>query len=240
LVREIATSHTFALASQHDDHGFQRDPDNRLLWRAHRRRLDPESLRDAMLLAAGELDLRPMQSTVWYLGDQATGVGINARRRTDFPCRSVYLPVIRNDLPELFDVFDFANPHSTTGARPRTTVATQALFLLNNDLVMDTAAAISRRLLAAHPNDPPHNDAAIASDAARVRQLYEWIVQDEPTDGEVSVLTRFAGTLRETEASTPPPAGGAADAGSPADVELRVWTRIGHTVLALSRFQFVE
>ena len=85
------------------------DPENRLLWRAHRRRLDPESLRDAMLSAAGNLDLKPMDSTVSYLGDQATAVGENPnRRRTDFPCRSVYLPVIRNDLPELFDVLSIS------------------------------------------------------------------------------------------------------------------------------------
>ena len=73
-----------------------------------------------MLSAAGKLELTPMDSTVWYLGDQATAVGDNKnRRRTDFSCRSVYLPVIRNDLPELFDVFDFADPHATTGMRSR-------------------------------------------------------------------------------------------------------------------------
>ena len=53
------------------------DPDNRLLWRAHRRRLEPEALRDAMLIAAGQLDLCRMDSTVSYLGDQATAVGEN-------------------------------------------------------------------------------------------------------------------------------------------------------------------
>src|SRR5690606_16851513 len=52
LIREIALSQTFALASVHDEAAQERDPDNTLLWRAHRRRLDPESLRDAMLLAA--------------------------------------------------------------------------------------------------------------------------------------------------------------------------------------------
>ncbi len=259
LVREITTSHTFALACSHQDAAHALDPENRLLWRGHRRRLDPEALRDAMLLAAGQLDLRPMQSTVWYLGDQATGVGINARRRTDFPCRSVYLPVIRNDLPELFDVFDFANPHSTTGARPRTTVATQALFLLNNELVMDSAAAIATRLLAALPPATPA-DAAAESDTLRVRQLYAWVVQDEPSDAETAVLVEFAKTLRAGETDV-----GRADVGKAGDGseetgategvrqrddqrpsddvaarEHRVWTRITHTLLALGRFQFVE
>ena len=66
--------------------------------------------------AAGTLDLAPRESTVDYLGDQATAVGKNEnRRRTDFSCRSVYLPVIRNDLPEVFDVFDFADPNIQLG-----------------------------------------------------------------------------------------------------------------------------
>src|SRR5262249_30623700 len=121
LVRQIALSRTFALSSHLDSACEAVDPDNRLLWRAHRRRLEPESLRDAMLTAAGQLDPKPLESTVSYLGDQATAVGDNKiRRRTDFPCRSVYLPVIRNDLPELFSVFDFANPHASTGLRPQT------------------------------------------------------------------------------------------------------------------------
>ena len=69
------------------------------------------------------------------------------RRRTDFPCRSVYLPVIRNDLPELFDSFDFADPHATTGMRPETMVAPQGFFLLNDDSVMAAADAIARRVV---------------------------------------------------------------------------------------------
>ena len=149
LVRKVVLSRTFAISSRHDDAGHSLDTKNRLLWRAHRRRLDPEALRDAMLSAAGELDLAPMESSVWYLGDQATAVGDNkVRRRTDFPCRSVYLPVIRNDLPELFDVFDFADPHTTTGMRSQTMVATQGLFILNDDVVMAAAEATARHLVA--------------------------------------------------------------------------------------------
>ena len=134
LVREIVLTRTYGLSSRHDESNHDLDPENRWLWRAHRRRLDPESLRDAMLMVAAELDVRPMESSVWYLGDQATAVGANKnRRRTDFPNRSVYLPVIRNDLPEVFDVFDFADPHATTGMRPSTMVATQGLYFLNDD-----------------------------------------------------------------------------------------------------------
>ena len=63
------------MSSQHNDAAHAIDPDNRWLWRAHRRRPEPEALRDAMLSAAGTLDLNSMDSTVSYLGDQATAVG---------------------------------------------------------------------------------------------------------------------------------------------------------------------
>src|SRR6185436_18157886 len=72
LVRQIVLSRTFALSSHAGNSGNAIDPENRLLWRAHRRRLEPEALRDAMLSAAGQLDLAPRDSTVAYLGDQAT------------------------------------------------------------------------------------------------------------------------------------------------------------------------
>ena len=159
LVRKIVTSRSFMISSEHDASSHAIDPENRLFWRANRRRLEPEALRDAMLWAGGQLDSAPMDSTVWYLGDQATAVGANKnRRRTDFPCRSVYLPVIRNDLPELFDSFDFADPHATTGMRPQTMVASQGLFLMNDDSVIAAADAIARRALEEVPSGSPDAD----------------------------------------------------------------------------------
>jgi hypothetical protein len=221
LVREVVLSRTFALSSRHDDACTALDPDNRLLWRAHRRRLDPESMRDAMLAAAEQLDLKPMESTVWYLGDQATAVGDNKnRRRTDFPCRSVYLPVIRNDLPEIFDVFDFANPHTTTGMRPETTVATQGLFSLNSNLVMDAAAATARRILAGSADPSPE---------ARVDQLFMLVVNSRPSDEDrVGVLT-YIRAVEERLAAT----------GEPEALQ-RAWTMACQALFASSRFQMVE
>ncbi|MEO1995420.1 MAG: DUF1549 and DUF1553 domain-containing protein, partial [Planctomycetaceae bacterium] len=187
LIRSIVLSRTFALSSRHHPAHHAIDPENRLLWRAHRRRLDPETLRDGMLLAAGTLNVTPMNSSVWYLGDQATAVGANKnRRRTDFACRSVYLPVIRNDLPELFDVFDFADPHSTTGLRPETMVATQGLFLLNDASVISAAEATAKRLL----SDVHHDD------AARVDRMFELILNARATDEEHNTFARYISDTR--------------------------------------------
>lgn len=217
IVREIALSRTFAMSSGHNETAHAVDPENTLLWRAHRRRLDPESLRDAMLAAAGMLDLKPMGSSVWYLDDQATAVGANMnRRRTDFPCRSVYLPVIRNDLPELFQVFDFADPHATTGARSRTMVATQNLYLLNNEEVMDLAEATARQHLGIRLE-------------SRGDRLFERILCTSPSGEERSELLDFARRTQDRLAQNGDP-----------EPELRAWSMVCHALFSMSRFQFLE
>ena len=221
LVRKIALSRTFTMSSPHDDTANAIDPENRLLWRAHRRRLEPESLRDAMLSAAGNLNLKPMDSTVSYLGDQATAVGDNSnRRRTDFSCRSIYLPVIRNDLPELFSVFDFADPHATTGMRSQTMVATQGLFMLNDATVMDAAEATARRLLTTESTLGPE---------ARLDQMFELVLTAQPTDDERRELLAFVVESQKRF-----------EGNGDSDAEVRAWSMICQALFASSRFQVLE
>ncbi len=221
VVRKIVLSRTFALSSAHNPAAYGIDPDNRLLWRAHRRRLEPEALRDALLSTAGQLNLAPMDSTVWYLGDQATAVGKNeVRRRTDFPCRSVYLPVIRNDLPELFEAFDFANPHATTGARPQTTSATQGLFMLNNPMVLDAAEALARQILA---------EDKTGGTSSRIERMFDRILNVQPTDDQRAAFVAFVdnATKRLAEQSDPDPG-------------LHACALAGQVIFSLSAFQFLE
>jgi len=221
LVREIVLSRTFALSSQYDTANAAIDPDNRSYWRSHRRRLDPESLRDAMLFAANQLDLRGMESSVYYLGDQATAVGENkVRRRIDFPCRSVYLPVIRNDLPELFSVFDFANPHETTGARTSTIVPTQSLFLLNDETVMEAANLTARRIT---------REIESKDNQARVERMFEWILNRNASEDEQKALQAF---LIQTETRL--------ISEKVEEPELRALAIVCHALFASSRFQFLE
>src|SRR5262249_31232056 len=121
LVREIALSHTYRQECANRD-ALAADPENRLLGRMNRRRLDAEEIRDAMLAASGQLVT------------ERGGPGFPAGLASDFGfksgesrVRSVYLPVFRNALPQLFEAFDFADPSMPVGARPVSTVAPQAL-----------------------------------------------------------------------------------------------------------------
>lgn len=140
LVRELVLSRTFRQVSGPPPAG---DPDNRLLAVFPRRRLDAEALRDAMLAVGGRLRL-----------DFAGGPAFDLRRAADYgfttdePVRSVYLPVFRNALPEFHTAFDFADPSMVVGARNVSTVAPQALLLLNHPFVREQAGAAAERLLA--------------------------------------------------------------------------------------------
>ena len=217
VIREIVLSKTFAMSSEYQERGGLVDPGNHWLWRANRRRMDPESMREAMLFAAGKLDLTPMDSSVWYLGDQATAVGANTnRRRTDFPNRSVYLPVIRNDLPEVFEVFDFTDPHITTGARPKTTVPTQGLFMLNDRRVMDLAESAAKRALSI-PIE------------RRLDLTVEHILNRGPSSVERKQLLAFLSTSQDQLHQE-----------NEEEIELKSWTMLCHAMFSTSRFHFLE
>ena len=159
LVREIVLSHAYQLASTYDETNFTADPENTLVWRMSPRRLDAECIRDAMLAVSGTLQLQPpVGSAVAQVGDGA----LNGRviRSMRLPLnddqflsaagnhRSVYLPVPRNAVPDSLAMFDFAEANVVTGARDTTTVAGQALYVLNSEYVSTLAQSFAGQLLA--------------------------------------------------------------------------------------------
>jgi hypothetical protein len=153
-VRSIVLTRTYRQSSNYRADAFQRDPDNRLLWRANKRRLPAEAIRDAMLGASGELDRRrPLGSLVGKeIGDAPVSlIGLNANLPTDLDGsrhRSVYLPILRDRLPDVLDLFDFAEPSLVTGDRQTTNVPVQALYLMNSPFVQQRSIALAKRLLA--------------------------------------------------------------------------------------------
>src|SRR5262249_27786512 len=140
LIRELVLSRTYQLNTNADRKALARDPENRWLWRMNRRRLQVEALRDGLLASSGQLDPSPVESVVAELGVQATGVGVKPNKPVRSTHRTIYLPVIRNDLPPLFQLFDFGDSLSVNGRRSMTNVAPQALFMMNSPLVIEAAA----------------------------------------------------------------------------------------------------
>ena len=152
LIRDLVISRTYWQASTFRRDAFKQDPDNRLLWRFSKRRLDAEVIRDAMLSASGDLDTtRPVGSLVGTLiGDKPVSlIGLDPRVPVDLDGtthRSVYLPVLRDRLPDVLDLFDFAEPSLVTGDRETTNVPLQAMYLMNSRFVHDRAESLAARL----------------------------------------------------------------------------------------------
>ena len=150
LIREVVLSRTYQLSSAQDAKNFAADPDNNFLWRSNQRRLDAESLRDAVLAVGGQLDLKPPGgSPVTALGDidigRSRGALVNALVKMDLPKRSVYLPIVRDMVPPVLELFDFAEPSLVVANRDVTTVPSQALFMLNSQFIYENSAAMAKR-----------------------------------------------------------------------------------------------
>lgn len=124
------------------------DPANTLLWRANRRRLDAEPLRDAMLFVSGKLDtkfggtLLTSKNRDYITNDQSGDTA-----RYDAPRRTLYLPVIRNAVYDYLQAFDFGDPSMVISSRTPTTVAPQALYMMNSPMVMDFAQSFATKVL---------------------------------------------------------------------------------------------
>jgi len=137
LIREIVLSQTYQRASTFDKENYKTDPDNKTLWRANPRQLDAESLRDAMLAVSSLLNTeRPLGSEIAKVGDAKIGRIVDKSSFEKLNVhRSVYLPILRDSVPESLALFDFADPNSPNSKRETTNVPSQSLYLMNNDYV---------------------------------------------------------------------------------------------------------
>ena len=135
LHREIVTSRTWRQSSAMRADLAERDPDNRLLGRANRRRLDWEAWRDSMLVAAAALDR-----------DRHGGPGVDPLVEAAMNTRSLYGRLDRQDVPGILRVFDIANPDTAVHVRTKTTVPQQSLAVLNAPLVVAAARQVAARV----------------------------------------------------------------------------------------------
>jgi cytochrome c553 len=185
LHREIMLSATYQLASVDDPAGRVKDPDNRLLWRGNRRRLDVESWRDALLAVSGQLDPS--------FGGPTTDLGSAQNRR-----RTVYGKVSRHALNGLLRLFDFPDANITSERRTETTVPQQQLFVLNSPFFVAQAKSLAARLNAAEKDDAARVARAYllvygrpATEAERELSLHYLAGKDDPAEAGHNQLTRW-------------------------------------------------
>jgi hypothetical protein len=184
LIREVVLSRAYQLSTDFDAHNFEVEPNNDYYWRANRRRLEAEALRDAVLQISGEITLARPEASPVYGFDRNRLVQLNNKQvepwETESTLRSVYVPVVRNMVNRFYETFDFPEPSETHGSREVTTVAPQALFLMNNTFVERNALVAAERLIA-------KTDSA----EERVRRAYRQTLSREPTAKEIASAVRF-------------------------------------------------
>ena len=223
LIRRIVLSHVYRQQAAANEVAFLADAENRLLWRANRRRLPAESIRDSLLAISGRLDPNPPDgSGVAKLGRLAIGnnAGEQTTAKNQIFQRSLYLPVIRNDLPELLTVFDFADPDLVVGQRPVTNVPAQSLLLLNSPFVTDCAKQTAENLLQ-RPD---------LTNSRRLDLAYQLILGRPPQTAETERALAYLSTqLPQIEGSPP----------KPADQQL-AWSRLIQALLASTEFRMVD
>ena len=159
--RLMLLTRVYQQASTYHQKSAAVDPENDLFWRMPRRRISAEEVRDAMLLASGDLDIAT-GGTLFTEGYAANDAErelyvVDISGKEYFPPfqhlrRSVYLPVIRNGRPEILKLFDVANAHEPTSVRGETTVAPQALFMLNSPFVRSRSENLAMSLIAEYPD----------------------------------------------------------------------------------------
>ncbi|MEM6779638.1 MAG: PSD1 and planctomycete cytochrome C domain-containing protein [Planctomycetota bacterium] len=177
MIREITMSETYRQDSRYDAASYEVDPDNQFLWRMNPRPIDAESMRDAMLSFSGRLNLEQPDGT--QSGSDRGRSGPPSSRDASTH-RSVYLPIVRDELPEELDLFDFPDPNTSSPGRSESIVPTQALYLMNGDFIATQAAGLSETLTN-----------RFDSVGDRVRAAFLWVYGRPATQDEMRAAEAF-------------------------------------------------
>ncbi len=191
----------------------QADPDNRLLSHFPLRRLEAEEIRDAVLFVAGSLD-RTMGGKTIPVKNREFFFNHTSKDATtyDSPRRALYLPVVRNNVYDLFEQFDFPDPAVPNGNRNATVVAPQALLMLNSDLVGKAAEKFAASLLA-----------SASDDARRIELAYQKAYARPPTAKELARAKKFLADFKPDSAASP-----------------NAWTVLCQSLLAANEFIYLN
>ena len=210
------------MSTAFNEQAMEVDPKNRLCWRMNRRRLEAEAVRDAILAVAGTLDVTPVKTLLPHKNRDYVTVEANidpAVYRSNR--RSVYLPVIRSAVYDMFQAFDFADPGVLAGQRQSTTVPSQALFMMNSKLVAEQTRTMAERLVADEQLD----------DAARVGALYNRALNRSPTGAERKRALRFVERYAQKVAQGPT---------NESDGLVEAWQSLSRAVISTNEFIFVD
>ena len=186
LHRVIVLSSTYQLAGRNSAEQLAADPENRWYWRSSLRRLESESIRDSLLTVGGLLDQK-MGGSMLHVGNREFLFNHTSKDNTKYDSRrrSIYLPIVRNHLYDMFQLFDYSDASVPNGNRHSSIVAPQALFMLNSDLMLQAADGLAERVL------------KVEGDQTRIHRLYALALGRQPTDSEVAITESYLREIRQ-------------------------------------------
>ncbi|QDT90290.1 DUF1553 domain-containing protein [Gimesia algae] len=220
--RLIMLSATYQMSTEFNPEMAAIDPENRLLWRMNRRRLEAEAIRDSILAVSGKLDyemggsLLNVENRKYVTSTRNVDPVVYQTNR-----RSVYLPIIRSALYDVLQAFDFADPSVLSGNRVHTTVAPQALFMMNSKFIMQNTEDFAESILHETHLEGP----------AKVNRIYERVFGRPATEKETTQALAYLNLYRRELAALELPAD---------QKELRTWQSLCRVLISSNEFLFVD
>ena len=222
LHREIMLSATYQMSSAFNEADSTSDPANEFLWRFNRRRLSAEEVRDSILNLSGSLDEKMFGQ---LLPDKNRGyvTGTGSKQGSyDFPRRSVYLPVLRSAVYPVLQAFDFPDPAVQTGSRQSSTIAPQALFMMNGDIVLKETKRLAEWL--------------VGNDSLDDRERLELVFQkaygrDAASDEATKILSYLEKTKLQYASNGET---------SSKEIDITAWRSVCRILVAASEFIYID
>jgi len=220
LHRLLMLSSTYQMSTEFNDAANAKDPDNQLLWRFRRRRQSGEELRDSLIALGTGFDPK-MGGSLLKVANRSyvTGSGTSITDEYKNYRRSVYLPVVRSSVYEVLQTFDFPDPAVAAGARQSSTVAPQALMMMNSALVEEQTEAMAKRLV------------AIPTVDQRIANVFRRILHRIPTPNELTAGTDYISKAQQTASLS---------GLNESERELRAWQSYCRIMLSSNEFAYVE
>jgi hypothetical protein len=227
LHRLIMTSSTYRTSSRCEGRGAEVDPQNDLFWRADLRRIEAEAIRDAVLSTSGRLNLKmggpsvfpPIPAQVLH-GQSRPGDGWGKSEPSESSRRSVYVFVKRSLPLPILEVFDSADTGQTCSRRNVTTIAPQALSMLNSEFLAGESRSFAERVLREAGSDP----------RAQVERAYRLALARAPSPSEAGTAAALLARQREL-ASGP---------GGPEEAERVALSSLCLVILNLNEFLYLD
>lgn len=183
LLKEILMSSTYQASTKYNGDNYEKDPDNLCLWRMNEKRLEAETIRDSLLYIAGELDNSSRKAQDYVLNSDKRKIDGKVNRELSVAkYRSVYLPAPRDFDIEMLDIFDRPDNNLLSANRSITTVPTQALYLMNNDQILQHCDTVAKQLEISHKD---------RDDQEKINYLYLKYLSRNPSEKELDIFKKY-------------------------------------------------